>query len=233
MHDRALARMTAQLAAMPVVPLRWRPALRIVPRYPPIEQLEQFDSELQAAVLAELASVDPTAVGNIRLLPPGRVPAGKGASRIITSYTFSRPGRFNDDGLAAFYGAESLETAIAETVFHVVLALRDSNAPPQRLPPRLVLCVDVEATGVVEARLAVYEEIYDRDSYAESRRFGALIHERGHEGIVYRSVRRPDGECIAIFAPDVLGNCREDRELIYYYDGGRIEVSEVHYESDV
>ena len=146
---------------MPVVPMMWTPAVRVVPRFPPIEQLEQFDSDLQAAVLAELATVDAQIIGNLRLLPPGGVPTGSGASRIITSYTFSRPGRFNDETFAAFYGAESLATAIAETVHHIVAPLRDSNAPAQTLPPRLVLHVDVEASDVIDARSARYPQIYD------------------------------------------------------------------------
>ena len=86
---------------MPIVRMTWTPAVRVVPRFPPIEQLEQFDADLQAAVLAELSAVDPQIIGNLQLLPPGALPTGTGASRIITSYTFSRPGRFNDETFAA------------------------------------------------------------------------------------------------------------------------------------
>lgn len=232
MQDLALERAKSHLAAMPAVPINWIPAVRVVPRFPPIEQLEQFDADLQAAVVAELASVNPAIIGNLRLLPPGPLPAGPGASRLIASYTFGRPGRFNDDTFAAFYGAESLATAIAETVHHIVEPLRDSNAPPQTLPPRLVLQVNVRADDVIDARAAAYLEIYEPNAYVESQRFGALVHERGHHGIVYRSVRRPAGECIAVYTPTALSDCREDRELVYRYAGGRIEVSEVHYAGD-
>jgi len=232
MQDLVLARVKAKLEAMPVVPITWTPAVRVVPRFPPIQQLEQFEADLQAAVVAELASVNPAIIGNLRLLPPGLLPAGPGASRIITSYTFSRSGRFNDDTFAAFYGAESLVTAIVETVHHIVGALRDSKAPPQTLPPRLVLHFNVRANDVIDARSAAYPEIYDPDAYVESQRFGTFVHQQGHHGIVYRSVRRPTGECIAAYAPADLSDCREDRELVYRYAGGRIEVSEVHYAGD-
>ena len=218
---------------MPVVPITWTPAVRVVPRFPPIEQLEQFDADLQAAVLAELSTVDPQIIGNLRLLPAGSLPAGSGASRIITSYTFSRPGRFNDETFAAFYGGDSLATAIAETVHHIVAPLRDSNAPAQTLPPRLVLHVDVVASGVIDARAARYPEIYDPNAYTESERFGTVVHERGHQGIVYRSVRRESGECVAIYDPAALSNCRDVRELVYRYADGRIEVSEVHFSGGV
>lgn len=214
---------------MPVVSLKWTPAVRVVPHFPPLDQLEHFDPDLQAAVLAELATVDPHMIGDLRLLPPGRVPTGPGASRIITSYTFARPGRFNDETFAAFYGAESLETAIAETIHHVVSLLRDSDAPAQTLPRRLALHVDVDASAIVDARTAVYPEIYERDRYTESRRFGTMVRDGGRQGIVYRSVRRAGGECVAIYTPAVLSACRDARELVYRYAGGRIEVSEVHF----
>jgi len=229
--DAVSDRAVSQLASLPVVPIIWAPAVRIVPRFPPIEQLEQFDANLQAAVLAELATVDPQIIGGLRLLPRGRLPTGPGASRIITSYTFASPGRFNDEAFAAFYGGESLATAIAETVHHIVEPLRDSNAPEQTLPVRLALHVNVDAQKMVDARSAQYPEIYELKSYAESQYFGGLVLERGHEGIVYRSVRRAGGECVAIYNPAALSDCRDARELVYRYAGGRIEVSEVHYTS--
>src|ERR1700736_1318683 len=124
MAELAPDRVAAALDDMPCVPLHWAPAVRVVPRFPPIAQLEGFEPELQAAVLAELASVTPEILGDLELLPDGRLPTGPGASRIITSYTFSRPGRFNDDTFAAFYGGESLATAIQENVHHIVGPLR-------------------------------------------------------------------------------------------------------------
>jgi RES domain len=229
MHDDAAARAATALGSMPVIPLRWTPAVRVVPRFPPIEQLEQFDPDVQAAVLAELATVDPHIIGNLQLLSPGLPPAGPGASHIITSYTFCRPGRFNDDTFAAFYGGDCLATAIQETIHNVLRPLRDSNAPPQTLPPRLVLHVNIDASDMVDARAAAYPQIYDGDDHSESRGFGALVHDRGHDGIVYDSVRRRGGNCVAVYAASTLSNCREDRELIYRYENDRIHVTEVHF----
>lgn len=229
MPDVASGRAAIALDSMPVRPLRWAPAVRVVPRFPPVEQLEHFGADVQPAILAELAAVDPDIIGNLRLLPAGLLPAGPGASRIITSYTFSRPGRFNDESFGAFYGADSLATAIQETVQHIIGPLRDCQAPPQTLPPRLVLHVNVDASAVVDARTSAYPEIYDRNDYSESRRFGGLARDRGHDGIVYDSVRRPGGHCVAVYAPSTLSGCREDRELVYRYENERVEVSEVHF----
>jgi len=151
MHDPGSAGVEPALDAMPLLPLRWPRTFRIVPKYPPIEQLESISPELQAAGIAELAELQPELLGNPRFLRMGRLPNGPGASRIITSFTFSCPGRFNDESFGTFYGADSLATAIRETVHHVIVVLRDSNAPRQTLPPRLVLAVHVDAAKVVDA----------------------------------------------------------------------------------
>jgi RES domain-containing protein len=143
------------------------------------------------------------------------------------SYIFSKPGRFNDETFAAFYGGETLATAIQETIHHVLKSLRDSNAPEQTLPPRLVLHVNVDAGDIVDTRGSVYRAIYEPDDYTASRLFGALVRSRGHEGIVYDSVRRAGGECVAVYNPSVLSQCHEDRELTYRYEGGDIRVSGV------
>lgn len=220
-------RAEARLNSMAAVPVQWISAVRVVPRFPPIAELEQLDAVLQAAALAVLDSVSPGVLGNLAFLSAGPLPTGPGASHIITSFTMSKPARFNDSSFAAFYAGESLQTAISETVHHTLRALRDSSAPPQTLPQRIALHVAVDAANVIDVRVAAYAEIYDRSDYSESQVFGSLVRGRGHQGIVFRSVRRPDGECVSIYDHTTLANCREDRELVYRYDGTAIEVSDI------
>jgi hypothetical protein len=210
---------------MAVVPIVFTPAVRVIPRFPPISEIEQFEEDLQAAVLAELDRVSPGIVGDLRLLPPSPLPLGSGASYIITSYTFGRPGRFNDHTFSAFYVGDTLATALCENGYHLLRSLRESHAPPQVLPPRLVLHVDVRALRIVDARSASYPEIYNPNNYTESNTFGLLVHEHGHEGIVFHSVRHPGGVCVAVYTPTVLSNCRADGEVVYRYTGARLETS--------
>ncbi len=208
--------------------MQWNPAVRIVPRFPPIDALEQFDANIQGAVLAELVSTVPHLVGRTSLLPAGPLPAGRGASRIITGFTFSRPGRFNDETFAALYGAESLATAIAETVHHAKVELSAVKAPPQTMD-RVALHIDIDAADAVDVRESAYAAIYDPEDYRESQLFGAAARARHVPGIVFRSVRRPTGECVAVYDMATLSNCREARTLEYRYDGTDIIVAEVHY----
>jgi RES domain-containing protein len=222
------ARAEAELLASPRAAIRWTPAVRIVPRFPPIDVLEQLDGGLQAAALAELVATVPHLIGRTSLLPAGPLPTGPGASRLITGFTFSRPGRFNDDTFAAFYGADSLPTAIEETVYHMEAALNAVAAPAQTME-RIALHVDVEAADAVDIRASSYAALYDPSDYTESQVFGAVARERAAPGILFRSVRRPGGECAAIYDMPALSNCRDGRAFEYRYDGANVAVFEIHY----
>lgn len=227
MRDALRARSSAELQRLPRVNVSWAPAVRVVPPFDLIPQLEQFDPALQAAVLAELASVAPQLVGRVDLLPAAVLPTGPGASRLITAFTFSRPARFNGDDVAAFYGAESLTTAIAETVHHLKADLHRMRAPAQTLS-RVALNVDVQASDVVDARESTYGALFDPDDYTESRVFGDAVR-REAPGLIYRSVRRREGQCVAIYDIRTLSNCRENATLEYRYDGRDVVVAELHY----
>jgi RES domain-containing protein len=231
MNDAMQHRVEAWLKQTSSAPFSLPDAVRVVPAFPPIDPLEQLDPALQAVALAEAASVSPDILGNLDLLPAGPLPAGPGASRIITSFTFSKPNRFNDETFGAFYAGESLQTAIKETVHHILQELMDSGAPAQTLPTRAVLLTAVSANAVTDVRAVRYDQIYDPDDYTESRMFGASVRNRGDQGIAYRSVRCAGGECVAIFDQSALSNCREDRKLVYRYAAGKIDVSEPHYSS--
>lgn len=222
-------RIAAAFASVPVGPLRWLPGYRVVPNYPPIVELESYDGENWAGVLAILATIDPALIGNLTRVPSGALPVGRGASRIVTSYTFCRPGRFNSAAFSAFYAGESPATAVSETIHHVRRALQWSAAPDQTLAARVLLEVDINAHSVVDLRATPYPQLYDPGEYGESRAFGARVRAGGLDGIVYRSVRRSGGHCAAIYSISALANCRVQRGLTYRYAGGRIEVTESMY----
>jgi hypothetical protein len=65
-------------------------------------------------------------------------------------------------------------------------------------------------------------EVYDPSSYAASQALAIEIRTSGSSGLAYDSVRKPDGECVAIFKPRVLSNCRQERHLTYVWDGSSI-----------
>jgi hypothetical protein len=64
--------------------------------------------------------------------------------------------------------------------------------------------------------------IYDPSSYTASQALAIEIRNSGSSGFAYDSVRKPGGECVAIFKPRVLSNCRQERHLTYVWDGSSI-----------
>ena len=65
--------------------------------------------------------------------------------------------------------------------------------------------------------------LYHPSSYAVSQETARTLRDGGSDGMVYESVRDPDGECAAVFRPRLLSNCRQERHLCYVWDGRAIK----------
>ena len=55
--------------------------------------------------------------------------------------------------------------------------------------------------------------LYDPDDYSASQQFARDLLQRGSNGVVYRSVRHPPGQCVACFRPPLVRNVRVGRSL--------------------
>jgi hypothetical protein len=53
-----------------------------------------------------------------------------------------------------------------------------------------------------------WSAIHAPDDYSASRAFGRRLLEVGSNGITYRSVRDPTGDCLACFRPPLVNNVR-------------------------
>ena len=130
--------------------------------------------------------------------------------------------RFTDGSFGVFYAGRTLDTAIAETKHHREAFLRATSEPRIELDMR-VYAVDLDAMlHDIRGRRDTMPGIYDPDSYAESQALAIEIRNNGSSGLAYDSVRKPGGECVAIFKPRVLSNCRQERHLTYVWDGSSI-----------
>jgi hypothetical protein len=61
--------------------------------------------------------------------------------------------------------------------------------------------------------------LYDLDSYAASQKFAQRVLDSGGNGIVYRSVRNPAGECLACFRPALVRNVRAGGHYEFRWSG--------------
>lgn len=64
----------------------------------------------------------------------------------------------------------------------------------------------------------------DPPSYKDTHALGAKLRAVGSDGVVYRSVRWPQGGCVGLFYPDCARNPVQGRHLGYHWDGTRVDL---------
>jgi hypothetical protein len=218
-----------------VRPVRFAPCHRIVAsRLPTIHLFERVADPADWDALYELESLtNPrirNQIGQLHLVPVADRVSGPNASIVMAPFThLSPPGtRFTDGHFGAYYAAESIDTAIAETRFHRENFLRATSQPAIELEMRCYLADVACELHDLRARRMEMPDVYDPASYAASQKLGRELREAGSNGLAFDSVRRTGGECVAIFRPRLVQNVRQGVHLRYSWDGNAIsEVYEI------
>ena len=118
-------------------------------------------------------------------------------------------GRFTDGRLGAWYASFDVDTAIAETVYHSTRRLRLSDgAFPTSIQMReLVAGIDCSLLDLRGQRQA-HPDLYDAEDHKAGQAFGVGLRwpasGAGENGIVYESVRRPDGTNVCVYRPSLI-----------------------------
>jgi len=209
--------------------LRWLPCFRIIAsRFPTIHLYERVaDPADWDALYALEALTNPRLreeLGEIERVPQDDRAFGPGASVIMAPFIYLNPagGRFSDATFGAFYAARTLATAIAETRHHREAFLRATRQGPLEITMRSYLAdVTAKFHDLRGARKSM-ANIYDPDSYAASQTLARKLRDMDSNGVVYDSVRDPEGECIAVYRPRLVKNLRQGVHLRYVWDGERI-----------
>lgn len=216
---------------IPTARIDWRPCYRIVPsRFPPVGLFDAVadPADLEAVFQIEAMTNDRLRdeVGDIALVPREDRVSGPGTTPIMAAFTHINPegDRLTDGSYGVFYASRTLDTAIAETSHHRIRFLQATDEPAQELDMR-VYAVDIDTElhdirGMHESHPAYYHP----SSYAVSQALAARLRDDGSNGIAYLSVRHEGGECVGIFRPRLLSNCRQERHLCYVWDGQAINM---------
>lgn len=213
----------------PLRRVRWHPCVRIIPsRFPPVDLFERVADPGDLASVHAIEALTNSRLrddsGDMPLVTADDRVRGPGSSWIMAPFThvYGPGGRFSTREFGAFYAARSLATAVAETRFHRERFLRATREPPMELGMR-VLHTDLTARmHDVRGAARAHPELYRSDDYAAPQVLASQLREGGSNGVVYDSVRHDGGECVAVFRPRVLANCRQAEHLGYLWDGNSI-----------
>lgn len=126
--------------------------------------------------------------------------------------------RFNGPDRGAWYVAFALETAQAEVAFHKSIELAEVDWFDE----------DVTYDDYLADFSAAFHDIRDDarfadclapESYVASQALAAQLLEAGSLGIIYPSVRRRRGICLACFRPALVMNVRKGRTYRFTWSG--------------
>jgi RES domain-containing protein len=131
--------------------------------------------------------------------------------RIINAaFTYARPegSRFNDGERGAWYCAFETETALAEVSFHKAVEYQEINRFDDSVTYQAMLA-DFTATFHDLRGANACPKCLDPESYVVSQALANELLEYGSMGVIYPSVRRPEGTNLACFRPALVGNVRK------------------------
>lgn len=141
------------------------------------------------------------------------------SSYIMSPFTHPNPegSRFSDGTYGVLYGGLDFATAIAEVKSQREVFLRHTSQKPQRLDMRAVV---MELDGRLhDLRGSRADVLGDED---KTRTIARTLREDGSWGLVFNSEAAHGRPCACIFRPSVLTNCRQERHLVFVWDGRNI-----------
>jgi hypothetical protein len=202
---------------------------RLIPsRFPPVGILDTIAApqDLEAIIELEGWTNDriSTELGVILTVPQEEWVTGRPhASVIMAAFCHPHPqgSRFNDASRGAWYAGLSLDTALEESIFHRTKELAEIGVTDARVEMREYLA-DFNADFHDVRAGPEFAAVYDPDSYAAGQALARELLAQGANGVIYRSVRDADGQCIACFRPRLVLNARPAAHFELRWAGGPV-----------
>lgn len=155
------------------------------------DDLSDRSEDWQAAIDLELQAKPATYISHTPII---HRPFEEAAWNEAIGFPFRRwtNSRFSDGSFGVWYGADSVETSIYETVHHWRYGLLDDAGfiePGIRIERRVHL-VRCDA-ALIDLRNAVskYPMLVDKENYTLTHQIGGRLHHEGHPGLVTISAR--------------------------------------------
>ncbi|QKV18644.1 RES family NAD+ phosphorylase [Oricola thermophila] len=189
------------------------------------------DTEAELAVLTRLEGMTSGRLmagrGQLEHVSPAELLTpdfGYGHSFVNAALVYTRAGgnRFNGEGRGAWYAAMEIETSLAEIAFHLDREIRNAGGADN-------LSAYVELVAHVEGWMADLHPhpghaALDPDpaiGYPEGQKLARAVRARGGHGILYPSVRREGGNCVAVFATTAFRKITRGDAYLLEWKGGK------------
>lgn len=218
------------MAEPEVVRVTWTKTHRIIrSRFPPIDLFEDIaDPADWDAILSAEAKTNPRvaeSVGMLDLVPEERRVAGAGASWAMAPFTHTstdRPSRFTDGSNGVCYAGNCVEVALFETMHHHGIFMAATGEAPGWVSDFRELVGSLDSNLHDVSDMAKFGDLHHPDDYSKSQAMAGELRASSSNGILYNSVRYPEGMAVALFWPDVSGIPAQGQHFSYYWDGERV-----------
>ena len=219
------------IGAIPTAHVAWPDASRIArsvyQRVDPFDDIaDPADWPLLVAAAKRTGTSFPDAVDDPGHVPVDRRADGPGASHLMGPFTQLSPdrqSRFSDGSYGVLYTGRTLEVALFETVHHHGRFMDATKQAPGWTSQFLGIALDIEASLHDLRDADASDPVFSPEKYAAGQALGRALRDSGSDGVAYSSVRYADGDCAALFYPDLASNVREVRQLDYHWNGSRVD----------
>lgn len=202
---------------------------RLIPsKFPPVLLFDWAETKEEVEQIAALEGLTnprlEDELGNINLVSKDEWIGGEGTTPIMAAFThIGYESRFSDGTFGVYYAADSVETAIKETLFHRERFYRASNEAACSITMREYITNVVQP--LVELTPEHHPECFNPDPeyYSESQKMALKLKSKNEWGISYRSIRDAEGGCVAILRPKALRYpVMQGAHYKYMWDGSSI-----------
>lgn len=207
----------------------WPKIYRLIPsKFPPIDLFEDL---VDAKDFEQLCSIEMLTnprlkeqLGGINLVKTEDIITGKGSTALMAAFThINKASRFTDGSYGVYYAANNLTTAIRETIYHREIFMRHTNEQAGAIDMRVYISLINKPLHDIRSKSNKrYQALYHKNDYSQAQIFGLQMRNKDSWGICYRSVRDPQGECIAALRPPAVSIPHQGPHFCYVWDGEKI-----------
>lgn len=145
------------------------------------------------------------------------------ATVVMAAFCHPRPGggRWSGEDRGAWYAGFAIETAHAEAIHHRTAELVEIGVLETRVEMRDYLADFDAVFHDVRVPRRGFAKLRDPENYRASQALARELLAAGSNGVVYGSVRRRGGTCLACFRPRLVSNVRIGGHFEYRWQGSR------------